>query len=259
MNSTLLNFFGKAAAICLVSSLACTTLLRSSDEPPKFVEAATESATALEQKTVDLQDGSLVQLNRTSSVKIDLGPSERHIRLRGEARFQVKPGDSRPFIVGTPHARLRVLGTVFNVRAEQDRTAITVIEGRVEVTGLNTSPVPMTAFAAPLKRVILTAGQGVTISRDGRIALDDGPTVAQVNAWPLHEVRFADSRLSDVLIAFNHFAHHPILTKDPGIGEMLITGHFNAYDRESLITYLRNFEDIDAIDLPDGSQELLRR
>ncbi|MEM1043719.1 MAG: FecR domain-containing protein [Bacteroidota bacterium] len=92
--------------------------------------------------SLDLPDGSTVDLNSGSAVTYDRGfwnlpliaAEARTVRLTGEAFFEVEHGD-RPFVVETAGARVQVLGTSFNVRARGAETVVTVAEGRVQVEG----------------------------------------------------------------------------------------------------------------------------
>src|SRR5262249_19014324 len=60
---------------------------------------------------------------------------ERTVRLdRGSAVFDVAPlREGQAFVVMTPHAQVRVRGTVFSVEVTRDRTAVRVFEGGVSV------------------------------------------------------------------------------------------------------------------------------
>lgn len=62
---------------------------------------------------------------------------ERRVELeRGAALFDVVPlAAGQSFQVDTPHARLRVLGTVFSAEVAAGRTIVRVYEGRVFVAG----------------------------------------------------------------------------------------------------------------------------
>ena len=60
---------------------------------------------------------------------------EDPVLLRGEARFQVAKNPARPFVVATREARVRAVGTLFNVRTDGAVTDVAVLEGRVEVNG----------------------------------------------------------------------------------------------------------------------------
>lgn len=93
--------------------------------------------------TVTLPDGSVAELNSGSRLKYDrrfwrlpfVDAPARSVRLEGEAYFDVVTS-ARPFLVETADARVRVLGTAFNVRARDAAgTVVTVAEGRVEVRG----------------------------------------------------------------------------------------------------------------------------
>lgn len=61
--------------------------------------------------------------------------ADRRVRLVGEAYFEVRRDAQRPFIVATSTLSTRVLGTHFNVKAEQaeDHIAVTLLEGKVSV------------------------------------------------------------------------------------------------------------------------------
>ena len=86
-----------------------------------------------EQYRTALADGSLVELNTATRVAVDLTPEERDIHLRkGEAVFEVAKDPSRPFVVKTPLADVRAIGTVFAVRTENG-LEVAVSEGVVSV------------------------------------------------------------------------------------------------------------------------------
>lgn len=85
-----------------------------------------------------LPDGSVVQLN--SGAKIEY-PAVFHKKLRkvtlsGEAVFDVEHDAKRPFVVETFASNIRVLGTKFNVVADErrQRFSTALLEGRVQIT-----------------------------------------------------------------------------------------------------------------------------
>lgn len=85
-----------------------------------------------ERKTIELADGSVVELNAASKISYpkNFARDSREVTLDGEAFFQVAP-DAIPFIVKTHQAHVQVLGTAFNVRARKNSTAAVVAEGKV--------------------------------------------------------------------------------------------------------------------------------
>ncbi|WP_207423320.1 FecR family protein [Desertivirga brevis] len=95
-------------------------------------------APAGSKKTVKLADGTLVLLNGGSRLNIsrNFNRNGREVQLEGEAFFNVAHNTRRPFIVFTPTANIKVLGTVFNVRAypELPRMETSLLKGSVEVS-----------------------------------------------------------------------------------------------------------------------------
>jgi transmembrane sensor len=88
-----------------------------------------------QRQSITLADGTHVELNARTSLQIEIGRTERRVRLAdGEAFFTVSKEPSRPFIVETPAGSVRVTGTVFNVRSEAaSQLEVTVVEGSVLV------------------------------------------------------------------------------------------------------------------------------
>ena len=66
---------------------------------------------------VSLPDGSNIYLNRNSkfSYRKNFGEHRRDVKLTGEAFFEISPDASKPFIIDAGKARVKVVGTSFNV------------------------------------------------------------------------------------------------------------------------------------------------
>lgn len=84
-----------------------------------------------ERRQVALADGSRIEINGGTRVILDR-ERPRFARLeRGEALFRVVHDPARPFEVEAGEARLRDLGTVFNVVHERGTLEVAVSEGEV--------------------------------------------------------------------------------------------------------------------------------
>ena len=81
---------------------------------------------------VELPDGSIAYLNNDSSIEFDRNFDQRIVKQDGEVFFDVRKGDS-PFIVKTELGEIRVLGTKFNVRSDNNELEVEVQEGTVEL------------------------------------------------------------------------------------------------------------------------------
>ncbi|WEK45152.1 MAG: FecR domain-containing protein [Candidatus Andeanibacterium colombiense] len=85
---------------------------------------------------VHLADGSEVTMGPGTALGTDFAHGGRHVSLaRGEAYFDVKHDPAHPFVVSAGNGVVRVLGTAFSVRKQDDgRVVVTVSRGRVQVT-----------------------------------------------------------------------------------------------------------------------------
>jgi len=87
-----------------------------------------------ERRSITLPDGSTVDLNARSKLRIEFTEDERRIvLLDGQALFQVAKDKNRPFTVASGEATVRAVGTQFDVNRRPNGTTVTVLEGRVAV------------------------------------------------------------------------------------------------------------------------------
>lgn len=87
---------------------------------------------------IDLPDGTHVWLNSGARIEypIVFGRRSRKAKISGEAMFDVVPDAKRPFIVETFASTIEVLGTKFNVEADEaaGRFSTALIRGKVKVS-----------------------------------------------------------------------------------------------------------------------------
>jgi ferric-dicitrate binding protein FerR (iron transport regulator) len=116
-------------------------------------------ATALgEQRSLQFADGSTVELNSRSKIRVKYSKQERDVELlRGQALFHVAHDTTRPFIVSVGGTRVRAVGTQFDVYKKSTGTVVTVVEGRVAV------------YPAPQERPV---GSGPMAERESSSAED---------------------------------------------------------------------------------------
>ena len=127
-----------AAALLILIGIGSALLYMNNKDlfSSKIVVATTEDQKNLE---VTLPDGSIIFLNRNTQVTYsrNFGERERSVALTGEAYFEVARDESKPFTVEAGKARVKVLGTTFNVRASDQDSPVEVFvrTGKVLVTG----------------------------------------------------------------------------------------------------------------------------
>lgn len=124
-------------AVAAVALLLIALRLTVWNEPMLADIPPVNVSTLAETRTVTLPDGSIVTLNRYSTLTYpeQFDATRRDVHLRGEAYFDVRKDATRPFRVLTDDIDVRVLGTRFNVEAYEgdSQVSATLIEGSVSV------------------------------------------------------------------------------------------------------------------------------
>jgi transmembrane sensor len=197
-------------------------------------------ATAVgEQRVVRLDDGTRLSLNSETRVEIDYTKSQRRVQLiRGEAYFEVAHNPARPFVVTAGGTQVTALGTTFVVRYDTNKTAVTLVEGKVVVApaaGDELPAVPSNIGPAPppaRKDLVLAPGERVTLARNTR-ALVDEPRVEAVTAWRRGEVMLDKMQLSDAIAEMNRYDSQTLVIEDPRVAALQVSGIYHAGDSAS--------------------------
>ncbi len=152
-----------------------------------------------EVKEVALADGSKVWLNENSSLSYPdaMNGDERRVTLKGEAFFDITKNPSKPFIIDTRDAEVKVLGTSFEVRAMDDetKTEVVVKTGKVSLGKKN-----------EVKPLILTKNQkGVYNNKTQGYVRSEVKDLNSIS-WQSRVLEFNDVPLEKVLTDIgNHF------------------------------------------------------
>lgn len=91
-----------------------------------------------QQMEFTLADGSLIKMNSGATLEypVVFAKDSRRVKLEGEAYFKVQHDEDRPFTVETYASDVRVLGTEFNVLADEEAQlfATSLVNGKVKVS-----------------------------------------------------------------------------------------------------------------------------
>lgn len=179
-----------------------------------------------EQRLIVLKDGSRVRLNTNSRVIVRFKTNERRVVLaRGEAFFEAAHNAARPFIVEADGARVRAIGTKFDVRRDVGAVRVTLLEGTVRVAQAET---PRAAVLAPNQELTVTPA-GISAPR---------PTDAdETSGWTSGRLTFHGMALQDAIAEVNRYAIHKIeLTGPAALAQQPISGVFDAGDTASFVS-----------------------
>jgi transmembrane sensor len=211
----------------------------------RYLERGVYATEAGEGRTVTLADGSRIELNGRTRLRVSYSDHERDIALlEGQALFQVAKDKSRPFIVNTGTAQVRAVGTAFDVHKEGAETTVTVLEGTVSVLSMTRAPAESsttTGGAAP--DLFVTAGEQAVVTPEGS-RKPHAANVAAVTAWTRGQLEFDETPLTQVAEEFNRSSPRPLVLDSVSAGKVRISGVYSSVDPASLILFLRNQPDL---------------
>jgi transmembrane sensor len=175
---------------------------------------------------VSLPDGSKVYLNRNSRLSYNPNPgrSSRNVTLKGEAFFEITHDTSKPFIVDAGMAKVKVVGTSFNVITNNSNNKVEVFvkTGTVVVSDNSGS-----------QNIVLEPGYLGTVNSaaTGKI-LNENPNYLSWNTDLLiYEGQTLDIVFSDLKKVYNI----GILVDDPDILKKTLTATYDKEPQETII------------------------
>ena len=169
--------------------------------------------------TIELADGSQVDLNTNTGVRIGQSSTERSLWLdRGEAYFEVTHDRDRPFVVHAGSNDVTVLGTKFAVLRDGNKVTVSVLDGRVRVN------------AAPrLGGGSVTITSGGIASTDGDLTRIEANKIDQIRnslAWREGKVIFDNTALKDAAAQFNRYNERKLAVSGDKAENLRIGGSF---------------------------------
>ncbi|MFY2564943.1 FecR family protein [Achromobacter ruhlandii] len=216
---------------------------------PTLFEQAYATARG-ERRRVALQDDSVLTLNTATQADVRYTRDERHVALHaGEILFEVSPDKARPFVVDTDLGRVRVTGTRFNVRYDRQRLAVAVESGSVEVA---------TGAWWRRERVLLAAGQGVSLTHPGDALRAEAVDVATLTAWRQGKAIFDNVPLAQVVDEINRYREQPIRVA-AALRGIRIAGVFDVDDTRGFLAALPALIPVRVTPRADGGSDIIAR
>lgn len=214
-----------------------------------------------EQRSVVLDDGSIVNLNTSSQIEVDYGEQRRLIRLvSGEALFNVAHDAARPFDVAVGDIIVRAVGTQFNVDLRADRTTVTVVEGTVRVSRTSDgAPTESPGSSVRLEGSfdeLVVAAQRIVVTHAGVGPPESVRNIAPVTAWTQRQLVFENRPLSEVAAEFNRYNRRPILIESAALRRQQVTGVFQANDSASFLAFISGIPGV-AVETDDGGHHVI--
>ncbi len=184
-----------------------------------------------------LEDGSTLELNGATRVRVRFSAEERHVQLdAGEANFVVAKDTARPFVVYAGDVSLRAVGTVFNVRhGSNGAVEVIVTEGRVRVSS------PHAALFGHEETQLVSAGERLHVPlTEGALTVErvTSTSLREALQWQSILAEFADVPLGDAVARFNTRSQVQLIVDDPELASRRIGGTFALDQAEAFVRLL---------------------
>jgi ferric-dicitrate binding protein FerR (iron transport regulator) len=186
-------------------------------EAPRVVR--TYQTLAARHMPVELPDGSHALLGPATTLRVESSAegTALDIRVDGQARFVVTPRTRHAFLVRTPNALVRVIGTTFVVRryATDGITRVAVTEGRVALSGVRaglTNP-----------SLTLAAGMVGMITDSGTTRTTSNSTIDTDTAWVSGRLVFRKAPVRDIVIDLGRAYGANIQVRDSALAARRLT------------------------------------
>lgn len=173
-------------------------------------------------KKITLADGSVIYLNRESSLSLKKGKFNAYIREvwldEGEAFFDITKDPTRPFIV---HSRngvsTRVLGTSFNIKsyATLPDQVISVNTGRVQI------------FNASMEKIIVDPNYKVSVSDENGSFIAGKTDARSVSDWRSGKIILDYASVEEVAFRIKQYYDKELIYDERLFSEDQIYSFFN--------------------------------
>ena len=225
----LIGILSLAAAVVLLAGLGLYAW-RLSHEPVQKWDA--EFASYGHTRDITLPDNTKIWLHNDSRVVFPdhFKGKERTVYADGEIYAEVSADPEHPFIVDTQGAKVKVLGTTFNLNsyASGGKVALTLLKGKVEID----VPVPDRELHFSLE-----PGDQQTVDRNTGEYAQSKVDVASFNLWKdSRKLYFMDRPLKEIVMELQEAFGTPILVKDARLLETRYLASF--VNNETLDTIL---------------------
>lgn len=212
--------WGPVAAV-VVLLLAAGLAWRGQPPSTPQVAAITYETAKGEMRRLTLDDGSVVEINTASRLRVAFSDGARQLWLdQGEANFQVARDPQRPFTVHTGGGTVTAVGTAFQILTDADAARVTVSEGTVSLRAGTLAAVPLTRNheAHMTKTRIVTRAMAL-------------PDMERRASWRDGRLVFAGETLADAAAEISRYSQQRIKV-DSAVAQRRVGGIFRSTDAE---------------------------
>lgn len=187
---------------------------------------------------VFLPDGSLVWLNADSKLQYSSGYGEqtRTVSLTGEAYFEVKYDEAKPFLVKSGNVAITATATAFNVNTYLDNSDIEIVldEGELVIENLFSSLIP----GMPLKTTLVPGNKAIYSLKESIFAVDNINDSFDYTCWKDGILSFRHADFETVINSLERWYGVKVTWDGEPDSGWNYTGEFNNEYLESVLKAL---------------------
>ena len=198
-------------------------------------EWTTYTAPIGETRTFALADGTAIQLNTNSSLRVVFTEHSRRAAMaEGEISFDVAHDDRRPFVIEMGSREVEVLGTEFNIQNYGGRFELTVRRGLVAVSASDMQTIKVPAG----QQLVHGAGFAPTLR-----AVD--PALAF--SWQSGLRHYADATLAEIVADLNRYFVRPISLENGAGAQLRFSGTLALGGEDQVVSTLEKYFPVRAV------------
>lgn len=230
------GYYVKIAAVLLiiVLSAGCLYLIYKQNQAylveNQAIARITKSNPSSIRSKIKLPDGTKVWLNAASEISYpEKFGNVREVQLKGEAYFEVVKNAEAPFIVHTPLAVVKVLGTSFNVNAYEDdrEDFISLVSGRVKISTV-----------AGNEKFLLVPGEQLAINSTSGVVETRLFDEKEVRGWTEGWLAFKNANKDEIIRKLERWYDVTITVVNEPAEEWNINGYFRDQSLELVLDRL---------------------
>jgi transmembrane sensor len=171
----------QAVAACVAVALLASPMLLSGRDLQAYETRPGET------REIVLSDGSQIAMNGGTRLLLD-NKTNRYVKLEsGEAEFSIQHDPANPFEVETAQSSLRDLGTIFNVRQDDDSLLVEVADGAVQ-------------YNPHKEAVTIAAGNQLHVSRNNVTPILSKTDVKSIGGWRRGQLTYRETKLGLIAV-----------------------------------------------------------
>jgi len=217
-------FLRIAAVIVILAGIGSVIYLQMNRKPDvEMVRLDTANETNTLVKT--LNDGSVIYIAQNSSFSFPekFENESRNVELKGEAFFDIASNPDKPFIIETDVALIEVLGTAFNVKAQNGEGFELIVDrGKVKVTLKDD----------PSHSELVVAGEKVKSVKNNMVKTKQ--VAGYANIWYKQRMHFKDEPLFNIISVLNRNFNTTFVLAEEETGNRRLTVTFNKETSETM-------------------------